>query len=270
MNLKKCFQPKYMYQNIKKSRAIIAIILFLFPLIMSLLQLTTAQDGVINLLKNNGIMLLTTFIIPITISIILFSFVYKKKKVDFMIGMPISRRQIFITNTICGIALIFTMFLSNIFFLFLFSYFNPNIVLSASMMLDYFLVYFISYVFVFIVANVAMSLAGNIMTQIILIMLLLFLIPFTTIYHQSMITQKPRLVELSCQNAKCKKIKYDKCEELTGVKNCKQQAASGYYYTDLMKGYQDSFTIPTQNIVSKALESSNNIYYKDSILTMYL
>lgn len=266
MNLKKCFQPKYMYQNIKKSKAIITILLFLFPLIMSLLQLTSAQDGVINILKNNGIMILTAFIIPITLSIILFSFVYKKKKVDFMIGMPISRKQIFITNTICGIILIFTMFLINIFFLFLFSYFNQNVILSISMVLDYFVVYFTSYIFIFVVSNVAMSLAGNIITQIILILLITFFIPFTTVFHQGMLSQKPRLVELSCRSEKCKQIKYEDCEKLTEVKNCKQQAASGYYYTDLTKIYKASFALPTQNIISKVLINSENIYSKDSII----
>ena len=57
--------------------------------------------------------LLGTFILPIIISICLFNYIYKKKSVDFINSMPISRKSIFITNTILGIIIIIFFILNS-------------------------------------------------------------------------------------------------------------------------------------------------------------
>ncbi len=249
MNLKKWLQPKYIIENLKKSKSLLALILFLFPLITSLVQLSPTPTGVVNILNNSTIVVFGMFIVPVLLSISFFSFVYKKKKVDFMIGMPLSRRQIFFSNTLSGIAIIIIMFLINIGLLYLFTCFNPNIILNTTLLFDYFVIYTLGYILVFTMTNVAMSLAGNLITQIVLTILLLFLMPFCIMFQQHSINANPRLVELSCQSKQCQEIIYEQCVEYTGVENCKQQAASGYYYTELNKDFSSVYSVPVEAFI---------------------
>ncbi len=250
MNSKTCLHLKYVFQNLKKSRSILALILFLFPLITSLIQLATTNMGVVDLFGSSGLITLGMFVIPILFSLVLFSFLYKRKKVDFIIGMPLSRKQIFISNTLAGIILIIIMFLMNILFLFLFSCFNQNIVLNSSMVLDYLLVYGLGYISVFTTTNVAMSLVGNTMTQIIVTVLLLFLISFFLIFHQQVLNGPTRLVEYDCSGATCEQIAYDRCVEQTGIENCAEQAKENYYYTTLNKGQEYHGMVSTQAMIT--------------------
>ena len=111
MNLKTLFQPKYFYQNLKKSRGIYVLFLFLFPLILALSHGMQTTNGVISFFENNFLGDIMLFIYPITLSFLLFSFVFQKRKVDFMMGMPLSRKQIFVTNTITGILILPVLFL---------------------------------------------------------------------------------------------------------------------------------------------------------------
>lgn len=250
MNSKTCLHLKYIFQNLKKSRSILALILFLFPLIASLIQLADTNMGVVDLFGSSGLITLGMFVIPILLSLLLFSFLYKRKKVDFIIGMPLSRKQIFISNTLAGIVLIILMFLMNILFLFLFSCFNQNIVLNSSMVLDYLLVYGLGYISVFTTTNVAMSLVGNTMTQIIVTLLLLFLIPFFMIFHQQVLNGPTRLVEYDCSGTTCEQIAYDQCVEQTGIENCDEQAKENYYYTTLNKGQEYHGMVSTQAVIT--------------------
>ena len=219
MNLKTCFHIKYIFENLKKSKALLALLLFLFPLIMSLIQILTKTYGVIDLLSENILSILAMFIIPVLLSMILFSFLYKRKKVDFIIGMPLSRKQIFISNTIAGIVIIILIFLINVFFLFLFSCFAENTFLYWPLVFDYLLFYILGYILVFTAANLAMTIVGNVMTQIVVTLLLLFFIPFCTLYYQGINQTETRIVELKCNNNECQEILQDRCEEFTGIKN---------------------------------------------------
>ena len=65
MNSKTCLHLKYVFQNLKKSRSILALILFLFPLITSLIQLATTNMGVVDLFGSSGLITLGMFVIPI-------------------------------------------------------------------------------------------------------------------------------------------------------------------------------------------------------------
>lgn len=252
MNLKKWLHVDYIHQVLKKSRALLAILLFLFPLIVSLMQISQTSFGVINLLDNNIFVTGFMYVIPILLSFIFFSFVYKKKKVDFMLSMPLSRRQIFVSSTVCGIFLIIFMFAMNIFFLFLLTAFYPQVTLSLSMVWDYFLLYTLGYIYVFTLSNIAMSIAGNLITQIVVTFVLLFFVPFVFSVHQVLLNDQTRLVELKCnKNDKwCSQIYYEGCEAAMGVKNCNEQAKNGYYYTTLDRIYTPSYSIPVQNVFS--------------------
>lgn len=270
MSLKKWFHVKFSFQNLKKSKALLAILLFLFPLILSLTQISSAEYGAVDLLKNNILVILGMAIIPVLLSLILFSFVYKKKKVDFIVGMPLSRKQIFASNTVSGILIIIGIFVMNILFLGLFTLFNSSVTLSIPMIIDYVLTYGLGYILVFTVTNVAMSLAGNFITQIVLTLLLLFLVPFCLIFHQSFTQSSSRLVELECSNQQCQEIIYDQCEDFTGIQNCKQQAANGYYYTVLDQNFVPHYSVPVGVVLSPIFGTSSILYQASTWLRTFL
>lgn len=178
MNLTKLFNFSYFLQNVKKSKASIILLILLVPLftILTLISMGTTvcefQDlAVINLIG--------MYIIPLILSIELFSFVHKKNSADFIGSMPISRKSIFCTNTLGGILiLILIQILTMMCTLFLSTILSNNIIIFSSMVWDIFIYFTIAYIFVFTVANLAMTFSGNRISQVVSSMLILFLIPF--------------------------------------------------------------------------------------------
>jgi hypothetical protein len=95
--------------------------------------------------------------------------------------MPISRKTIFITNTIGGIILLVMSQIVTLLISMLIGALTDGIIFYG-MLLDIFLYQTIAYIFVFIVSNLAMSVSGNLLTQIIVTILILFIIPVSVFY----------------------------------------------------------------------------------------
>ena len=115
-------------------------------------------------------------VIPPVLSITLFSWVYKRKKVDFVASMPLNKRTICISNTLLGVAFIIVSCILYV------SSTAIGVAMSgklffAKQFLDIFVYTLLAMLFIFGICNLAMSKAGNVVTQLILIGLLLFLIP---------------------------------------------------------------------------------------------
>lgn len=184
MNLMKSFNREYMVQNIKKSKSVLSFFLGIVPIISLLafiILITNAEYDAISLETISIVHFFGIYCIPVMLSVCLFGFVYKKKSVDFIGSMPISRKGIFLSNTIGGILLILAMVLLcalGIYFTSLFT----GIILPFRMISDYILLWSITYIFVFIMSNIAMSVSGNISTQVVVTILLLFFIPFVVDY----------------------------------------------------------------------------------------
>lgn len=177
MNLTKLFNVSYFLQNLKKSKAMIMLLMLLVPLFTSL-ALITSNQNVWEFQELSGINMIGMYIIPVALSIELFSFVHKKSSADFMGSMPISRKCIFYTNTLGGMLLltliqlltmVCTLFLARIL---------GDIIIFTSMVWDIFVFFTVAYIFVFTVANLAMTFSGNRISQIVSSMLIIFLIPF--------------------------------------------------------------------------------------------
>ena len=185
----KYFNRNYMIQNIKKSKAILAFFLGMIPILSILACLTLFTNSNYDAISLESISIvhyIGIYLIPIILSISLFGFVYKKKSVDFINSMPISRKSIFTTNTITGILLLISMVVFSAFGIYITSIFS-HVILSFRMIVDYIILWSITYSFIFILANIAMSISGNRITQIIVTLLLLFFMPFmlqyTFFYH---------------------------------------------------------------------------------------
>ena len=178
------WNKNYFIQNIKKARASLlltfgfALLLNFLVVQMNLLETLSLGPILINLDILSSFQIIAQFIVPVLLSLILFSFVYKKETIDFTLSLPLKKRTIFVTNTIGGLILIIIYQLLNTFLVWLLTtFFIPGITVG-SMFFDYFLIFTISYFFVFTISNLAICLTGNKITTVIVILLLLLFMPF--------------------------------------------------------------------------------------------
>ena len=181
MNLTSWFNFKFLKENFKKSRAIILLCIFLLPIltvITNLIKISDSSDFIPNIYHLSYLFIIGLYIIPIVLSITLFSFVFKRKSCDFVMSFPITKRQIFMTNTVGGIGLILILNILNCLMLFLVSLISSNIFIPDRMIFDIFLLWTVAYIFVFVVSNIAISVSANKITSVVVVLLILFLIPF--------------------------------------------------------------------------------------------
>ena len=115
-------------------------------------------------------------VIPPVLSITLFSWVYKRKKVDFIASMPLNKRTICISSTLLGVAFILVSCALYVLSTAIGVALSGKL-LFAKQFLDIFLYSLLAMLFIFGICNLAMSKSGNLVTQIILVGLILFLIP---------------------------------------------------------------------------------------------
>lgn len=186
MNLKQLFNKQYFVQNILKSKAVLALITGIVPILNAiyLLLITSSNEGdvICDLNIISALNIIGMYVLPIVISMCLLGYVFKRKSTDFINSMPLTKKQIFITNTIGGIVIIVVMMLLNTLVLCVESLLIENLAVTFQMVLDYFIVWTIAYIFVFTISNLATALSGNCITSIIVTVLILFFIPFMHLY----------------------------------------------------------------------------------------
>jgi len=213
MNLNKLFSAKYLFQNLKKSKMTISLFFTLVPIFTSLL-IIASSDYVFEFGTLGLINILGMYIIPFIISMCLFGYVFKKNSVDFMGSMPISRKCIFVTNTLGGIALISIMQMITFFLTVLISSLTKGIVFT-SMAWDIFVFQTIAYIFVFTATNLAMSVSGTLVTQIAVTMLIVFIVPFSTWYVNLMAEDTIDGTDYTIVNSDIELMKVNKIENYT-------------------------------------------------------
>ena len=177
----KLFNMKYFMQNVKKSKMAILLFLSIVPIFTALTIITLGKDSILEFWKLGLANIIFMYITPFVLSVVLFGYVYKKKSIDFIGSMPISRKSIFITNTIGGSILLILSQLVTL----LVSLLAGTLVggtVFVGMLWDIFVYQSIAYIFVFTISNLAMSLSGNILTQIVTTLLITFLIPSGVAY----------------------------------------------------------------------------------------
>ena len=146
MNLKALFNFNFFKENVKKSKGLLAFLLGIIPIInvIILIVLLTTNERI---LVDFNILSFMTYVglifVPLSLSITLFSFIFKKNSVDFVMSKPINRRSIYFTNTIGGILIILIYTLINTLIFGLFSLIFSNLTIPFAMLLDYFIYYFV-------------------------------------------------------------------------------------------------------------------------------
>ena len=217
MNLTSWFNFKFLKENFKKSRAIILLCIFLLPIltfITNLIKISDSSDFIPNIYHLSYLFIVGLYIIPIVLSITLFSFVFKRKSCDFVMSFPITKRQIFMTNTVGGIGVLLILNILNCLMLFLVSLISSNIFIPGRMIFVIFLLWTVAYIFVFVVSNIAISVSANKITSVVVVLLILFLIPFLHTFitvNGSLFNNRESgvLYENRCINNDCYDINYN-------------------------------------------------------------
>ncbi len=265
MSSMRLFNKEYLFQNIKKSLGPLCVTVCIMPILNFILLLFLAISG-----KNGYILDLRTlsmfnyasiFILPLVLSICLFGFIFKKKSVDFINSMPISRSSVFITNTIGGILIIIAMMLINVILTSIISILFSNVIIPFNLIIDYFIFWTISYIFIFTVSNISVSLSGNAITSIVVTLLILFLIPFCHSY----ITQKnniPNKTYIKCEDNSCIPNDYI----CGGNNSCTIKAQDNIYYlNNSISEIVYNYTMPYLLINSIITGNDDIIYFNITI-----
>ena len=268
MNLMKNFNINYLFQNLKKSRTILAIFIGLIPIlntIILIMTLTSNPNYILGFGEISIINFIGIYILPIVISICLFNYIYKKKSVDFINSMPITRKSIFITNTILGIIIFALMLIINTILIWsVTSIFNTPVPLM--MLFDYFWFFMIVYTFAFSATNLAMTISGNAITQIVVTMLLFFLIPYTSLYTQELYKANTYYnVLLECNEEACKPEKYYCYDDI----ECNVNKELNRYQPNLTPITNRNYTIPF-GLFYNLITSESNIINTISIIKMLI
>lgn len=158
MNLAKLFNFKYFMQNVKKSKMAILLFLSVVPIFTALTIITIGKETMLKFHEVGLANIIFMYITPFLLSVSLFGYVYKKKSIDFIGSMPISRKSVFVTNTLGGIALILISQLITFVISVLAGLFTNSMIFTG-MLWDIFVYQSIAYIFVFTISNLAMSIS---------------------------------------------------------------------------------------------------------------
>ena len=151
MSLMKLFNFKYLKENIKKSRGLLAFFFGVIPLINIIVLITIISNDKINIMdfySLSSITILGMFILPLVLAVSLFGFLFQKKSVDFVMSKPLSRKSIYVTNILGGIGIIIIFILLNALIFSFFGVLFQNLIITGALILDYIICFIISYIFI--------------------------------------------------------------------------------------------------------------------------
>ena len=273
MNLTSLFNFNYLKENIKKSKATILLCILLIPIINGLVFLiNTTSSKVINpdIYTISSVLLIGIYVIPIVLSITLFSFVYKKGSIDFTLSLPINKKQIFLTNTLGGIVILSLMQLINFIILLTISLLSNGVFIDYKMLFDIFLIYTITYIFVFTSCNIAVSISANKITTVVVTMLILFLIPFiTTFINFRFLSTTPYSIDgntkIICTKEECKPQNY-KCY----TSACEKERQENIYYAEISKIDTITYTMPYELIKQSLFGFESTTSINTSLIKMFI
>ena len=221
MNLKALFNFNFLKENVRKSKGLLAFLLGVIPIINIIFLIVLLTTSSSNLLEFDIVSFLTyagIIFIPLSLSVTLFGFVLKKKSVDFILSKPISRKSLFITNTLGGILVILVFMIINTLIFGLFGLVFESLTIPFGLLVDYFLFWFISYVFMFTVINLAIVLSGNLITSVVVALIILLIVPYLNGINYITQDYYSGNNYIICENPDCKPESYycyndDDCEE---------------------------------------------------------
>ncbi len=272
MNLTKLFNKDYFIQNLKKSKGLIIFMTILIPIFTTIMLLSLSSQGsviIANLETISAINMVGLFLLPLLLSLSLFSYVFKTKSVDFINSMPISKKTIFVTNTLGGIGILLLTLLVTLLMIVIVGLSASNIILVKDVCFDYLVYWFAAYTFVFVATNLAISVSGNAVTGLAVTLLLLFFMPFfcdyTSMYYKNTVNTN---IMVKCEDAKCIPDYYNCYDN----KECLVNKGLNTYSIAAYTEKKDSYSIPYElfSNVFFAYNSQANLYNITSIIKTLL
>ena len=268
MSLTSLFNFNYLKENIKKSKAIILLCMLLLPTIGGIILLVKCSQGsnfMPSIYEVSGPVLFGMYLVPVMLSITLFSFIYKRGSIDFTLSMPINKKQIFLTNTFGGIIIILLMQIINLIITLAISLIYSNMIIDYKMLFDIFLIYSISYIFVFTSCNIAASVSSNKITTIVVTLLILFLVPFvsTFIKTDGFNYNNYGTARIECLNKECTPVIYE-CDSL----KCKNDKRNNIYTGYVNRVSDNNYTMPYKLIAGVFLGEEFDSGINVSLLKM--
>ncbi len=263
MNLKILFNFPFFKENIRKSKGLLAFLLGVIPIINIIFLIIVLTSKTSSLLTFNLLSIVTylgLIFIPLALSLTLFGFVFKKKSVDFVMSKPISRKSLFITNTLGGIIIILIFMLINTLIFGLFSLLFSSITIPFALLLDYFIFWLVSYIFMFIISNLAIILAGNFLTSLVILIILICIIPYLLIVNYVAHDNYASYNYIVCDNEECQPDNYY-CYNDT---NCEAHLLNNEYMLYYQKYFNYHFISPFQ------IGNTPTFYNNLSIIKMLL
>ena len=193
--LKNYINFNYIFQNIKQSKGIFLLIIIIFPLLNLLININGNQTDIGEILTSifsvGGIL---RFIIPMVISLELFDYVFKRKKVDLIASMPINKKTIFISNTVAGILMLMLLNMLILTTTILPAVFNTETTIIVERIIDNVLLLFLSQLVIFTLTNIAIALTGKVRGVLVLLIVFIFMIPIYLNIFQLVFLQKNYLM----------------------------------------------------------------------------
>lgn len=271
MSLTNLFNFKFLKENMKRSKAIMFLCTFLIPIInviCYLIKFVNSGYSTPSMFEPSMLSVVGLYVVPIILSITLFSFVYKRKSSDFVMSFPVTKKQIFLSNTLGGIILIVVMNLVNALLSLIASLLLSNVLIDYTMIFDMFLFWTISYIFVFVCTNIAVSVSSNKITTIVVTLLVLFLVPFvhTFISNDGFRDDANSIRSTYCDNELCKPINYE-CNSTSCEINRKKDV---YMYTGYTKVDNTNYTIPYSLIAGFLFNIDSNYKINNSMLKTFI
>ena len=263
MSLTSLFNFNYLKENIKKSKAIILLCMLLLPTISGIILLVNCSQGnnfMPSIYEVSGPVLFGMYLVPIVLSITLFSFIYKRGSIDFTLSMPINKKQIFLTNTLGGIVIILLMQIINLIITLAISLIYSNMIIDYKMLFDIFLIYSISYIFVFTSCNMAVSVSSNKITTIVVTLLILFLVPFvsTFIKTEGFNYSNYGNARIECLDKECTPVIYE-CNSIKCKNDKRNNIYTGYVNRISNNNYTMPYRIVAEVILGEEYDSGINI-----------
>lgn len=266
MNLKAYFNFNFFKENIRKSKGLLAFLLGVIPIINIIFLIVLLTTSSSNLLEFDIVSFLTyagIIFIPLSLSVTLFGFVLKKKSVDFILSKPISRKSLFITNTLGGILVILVFMIINTLIFGLFGLVFESLTIPFGLLVDYFLFWFISYVFMFTVINLAIVLSGNLITSIVVALIILLIVPYLNGINYITQDYYSGNNYIICENPDCKPESYYCYNDA----DCEEHLLNNEYRLYYGKLLTYNFTAPLA-ILNEAANNNDTFYNSMSLIKM--
>ena len=266
MNLKALFNFNFLKENVRKSKGLLAFLLGVIPIINIIFLIVLLTTSSSNLLEFDIVSFLTyagIIFIPLSLSVTLFGFVLKKKSVDFILSKPISRKSLFITNTLGGILVILVFMIINTLIFGLFGLVFESLTIPFGLLVDYFLFWFISYVFMFTVINLAIVLSGNLITSIVVALIILLIVPYLNGINYITQDYYSGNNYIICENSDCKPESYYCYND----DDCEEHLLNNEYRLYYGKLLTYNFTAPLA-ILNEAANNNDTFYNSMSLIKM--